>query len=207
MQLMDVIGAPGVGAAILVENVFPPIPSEVVLPLAGFTAQLGRFGVVEALVWATVGSLVGAWLLYGLGAAFGADRLARIADKIPLTEAGDVHRAVAWFDRHGAKAVFLGRLVPGVRSLISIPAGIDRMNPLSFTLFTLIGSGLWNSLLIGAGYLLGTRWTLVEEYMGVISKVVYVLLLLLVVGAVWWLVRRHRRAATAHAGLPQDEED
>ncbi|WP_233494052.1 DedA family protein [Desertihabitans brevis] len=207
VSLMTVIGAPGVGLAILLENVFPPIPSEVVLPLAGFTAQQGNFSVVAALLWATAGSLVGAWLLYALGAAFGERRLAAIADKIPLTEAGDVHRATAWFDRHGARAIFLGRLVPGVRSLISIPAGVDRMNPLTFTLYTLLGSALWNSLLIGAGYLLGTRWHLVEQYMGVISRVVYVILVALLVYLVWWLIRRQRRAATAAKGLPQDEQD
>ncbi|MVA77584.1 DedA family protein [Auraticoccus sp. F435] len=207
VHLMDLIGAPGVGVAILLENVFPPIPSELVLPLAGYTAQLGRFGVVEALVWATAGSVTGAWLLYGLGAAFGAERLARIAERVPLTEAGDVHRAVAWFDRHGGKAIFMGRLVPGVRSLISIPAGIDRMNPVTFTVYTLLGSALWNTLLIGAGYLLGTQWGVVESYIGVISKVVYVLLVLGVVFVVWRLVRRHRRAATHAAGLPQDEHD
>jgi membrane protein DedA with SNARE-associated domain len=207
VSLMSVIGAPGVGLAILLENVFPPIPSEVVLPLAGFTAQQGYFSLVSAVLWATGGSLAGAWLLYGLGAAFGADRLARIAERIPLTEAGDVHRAVAWFDRHGARAVFLGRLVPGVRSLISIPAGVDRMNPLTFTLFTLLGSALWNTLLIGAGYLLGTRWNVVEQYMGVVSRVVYVVLLAGLVYLVWWLIRRQRRAAAAAHGLPQDEED
>lgn len=207
VRLMDVIGAPGVGAAILLENVFPPIPSELVLPLAGFAAQQQKFGVVEALLWATTGSLAGAWLLYGLGRAFGADRLARIADRIPLTEAGDVHRAVAWFDRHGAKAIFLGRLVPGVRSLISIPAGIDRMNPVTFTVFTLVGSALWNSLLIGAGYQLGARFGIVEEYIGVISKVVYVLLIALAVFVLWSLIRRQRRAAHAAAGVPQDDED
>lgn len=207
VALMEVIGAPGVGAAILLESVFPPIPSEVVLPLAGFTAQQGRFGVVAALVWATIGSLVGAWLLYGLGRAFGADRLARIAERIPLTEAGDVHRAVAWFDRHGPKAIFLGRLVPGVRSLISIPAGVDRMAPLSFTALTLAGSALWNSLLIGAGYLLGARWHLVENYIGVVSKVVYVLLVAAAVYLVWLLIRRQRRAAARTSGLVQDEQD
>lgn len=207
VNLMGVIGAPGVGLAILLENIFPPIPSELVLPLAGFTAQTGRFGLVEAVLWATAGSITGAWLLYGLGAAFGADRLARIADRIPLTEANDVHRAVAWFDRHGARAILLGRLVPGVRSLISIPAGVDRMNPVTFTVFTLVGSLIWNSALVGAGYALGDRYAVVEGYMGVISKVVYVILLMGVVGVIWWLIRRQRRAAVAAAGLPQDEDD
>lgn len=143
LAVMDAIGAPGVGLAILLETVFPPVPSEVVLPLAGFTAFQGRYGLVEAIAWATAGSLVGALLLYGLGAAFGQARLARIADRLPLTRAEDVHRAVAWFDRYGSAAILVGRVVPGVRSLISIP-GVDRM-PLPH-LPSLAGTGLVASL-------------------------------------------------------------
>jgi len=174
--VMRTIGAPGVGVATAVETVFPPVPSEVVLPLAGFTASQGHYGVVSAVVWATVGSLVGALALYYAGAAWGEDRLCRLAERIPLLHARDVHRSIAWFQRHGRTAIFVGRLVPGVRSLISIPAGIDRMPVLQFAGYTAAGSLVWNAVLIGAGYELGARWHVVEGYVGDASSVVYVLL-------------------------------
>src|SRR5689334_13371021 len=121
---MRTIGAPGVGVATALETVFPPLPSEAVLPLAGYTASQGHYGVVAAIVWATVGSVAGALVLYWAGAAWGAERLCRTAERVPLLHARDVERAIAWFGRHGRTAVLLGRLVPGVRSLVSIPAGI-----------------------------------------------------------------------------------
>lgn len=112
---------------------------------------------------------------------------------MPLVDVADVDKADAWFSRHGRKAVFLGRLIPGVRSLISIPAGVDRMPLSSFLLMTTAGSLLWNTALIAAGYALGSRYHLVEQYVDPISKVVYVLIVLAVVGWVIYLVRRSRR--------------
>lgn len=197
--LMTAIGAPGVGIAIALETVFPPIPSELVLPLAGFTAGQGRYPVWAAIVWATAGSVTGALVMYYLGAAWGQKRLAALADRIPLTSHEDVDRAVDWFRRHGRSAVFLGRLVPGVRSLISIPAGIDRMPMAEFLLFTTLGSGLWNTALILAGYALGARYAVVERYVNEFSGVIAII----VGGLVLWFVgkrmlgrfrelRRHR---------------
>lgn len=181
--VMRTAGSPGVGLATALETVFPPVPSELVLPLAGYTASQGHYGLVPAIAWATVGSLVGALLLYWLGAAWGLERICALADRIPLMHAEDVRRAVAWFGRHGRTAVFVGRLVPGVRSLISIPAGVERMPLLRFSVFTTAGSLVWNSALILAGYELGARWTLVEGYVGPASNVVYVLIAIVVVVA------------------------
>lgn len=192
---MNAVGAPGVGLAIALETIFPPIPSEVVLPLAGFTAAQGGYSIAEAIIWATVGSIVGALVLYWLGAAWGEARLTRMFDKMPLVEGEDVTKTVAWFNKYGRRAVFFGRLVPGIRSLISIPAGIRRMPLMQFSVFTLLGSGLWNSLLVTAGYLLGQRWHLVEKYMNVFSKIVYVLLILLIVWFVVSRLRKQRRRA------------
>lgn len=197
LTLMRTIGAPGVGVATALETVFPPVPSEVVLPLAGFVAWQGAYGVVAAIVWATVGSLVGAYLLYWAGAAWGVDRVRRVAARLPLVDERDVDRAMDAFGRHGRSAVLVGRVVPGVRSVISIPAGVDRMPLLTFTLWTLVGSVAWNGLLIGGGYLLGTRWHLVERYTGIVSNVVYVLLAALVV---WFVVRRLRRRSARSRG-------
>lgn len=197
VRLMEILGAPGVGVAIFLENVFPPIPSEVVLPLAGFTASRGELNVWAAFIWATVGSVAGAFLLYWLGAAIGAQRLRQIADRMWLVEPADVDRSLAWFDRYGRWSVFFGRLMPGVRSLISIPAGIDRMSPLSFGLLTLTGSALWNALLIYAGVVLGSNYHLVEKYVGEYSTVVYVIVGTGLLVGFGLLVRRARRRSRA----------
>jgi len=194
---MEILGAPGVGVAIFLESVFPPIPSEVVLPLAGFTASRGELKVWAAFVWATAGSVAGAFLLYWLGAAVGVERLRRVADRMWLVEPADVDRSLAWFDRYGRWSVFFGRLMPGVRSLISIPAGIDRMSPLSFGLLTLTGSALWNALLIYAGVVLGSNYHLVEKYVGEYSTVVYVIVGTGLLVGFGLLVRRARRRSRA----------
>jgi membrane protein DedA with SNARE-associated domain len=179
--VMRTIGSPGVGVATALETVFPPVPSELVLPLAGYTASQGHYGLWPAIAWATAGSLVGALTLYWLGAAWGLERICALADRIPLMHAEDVRRAVAWFGRNGRKAVFLGRLVPGVRSLVSIPAGVDRMPLATFCVYTTAGSLAWNAALILAGYELGAQWHRVEGYVGPVSNVVYVLLAVVVV--------------------------
>ncbi|NMB23062.1 MAG: DedA family protein, partial [Corynebacterium sp.] len=155
IRIMEALGAPGVGIAVFLENVFPPIPSELILPLAGFTASQGEFNVWAALIASVIGSVSGAYLLYYVGQAFGAERLRRIADWMWLVDAKDVDDALAWFDKYGTWSVFFGRLIPGVRSLISIPAGIDRMNPLVFGALTTVGSLIWNTILIWAGVWLG----------------------------------------------------
>lgn len=182
--LMGALGAPGAGLAIALENIFPPLPSELILPLAGFAAARGTFGLVEVLAWTTLGSLVGALALYGLGAWLGAARLRRIAARLPLVDAADVDRAEAWFARHGGKTVLLGRMVPIFRSLISIPAGIARMPLLRFSVLTTLGSAVWNAVLILAGYLLGENWGVVERYTGIFQTAVIVV----VVAAVAWFV-------------------
>ena len=185
--LMERLGAPGAGLAIALENLFPPIPSEVVLPLAGFTAGRGGMSLTAAVLWTTAGSLVGALALYGLGMLLGAARLRAIAAKVPLMKVSDIDVAEAWFARYGGKAVFFGRMVPIVRSLISLPAGVERMRPGMFCLLTFLGSLIWNLTFILAGYLLGERWHLVEHYVGLYSKAI--LALAVVVLAMFVVVR------------------
>lgn len=159
----------------LVENLFPPIPSEVVLPLAGFLVGQGRLSLVAVVVAATAGSVLGARALYALGAWLGRDRLAHLLDRLPLTGPEDLERAEGWFARHGGKAVLLGRLVPVVpvvRSLVSIPAGVERMPVPRFVLYTASGSAAYNTVLVGGGYLLGSRWTDVGRYSETLSAAV-----------------------------------
>ena len=197
VSLVGALGAPGVGIAVAAENLFPPIPSEVILPSAGFAAASGSMGLVSAIVWATIGSVVGALALYALGAWFGRARFYSLASKIPFVKEADIERAEAWFVRRGPLAVLLGRVVPVVRSLISIPAGIERLKLLPFTLYTAIGSALWNSVLIGAGYALGANWAIVEEWISRYQLIVFGLAGIALV--VWmvrkWTVRRSRESA------------
>lgn len=193
ISIMETLGAPGVGIAIFLENIFPPIPSEVVLPLAGFTASLGSINVFAAFIWATIGSVLGAYILYGLGALIGAERLRQIADKMWLVKVEDVDQSLHWFDKHGRSSIFFGRLIPGVRSLISIPAGIDRMNLITFGLYSLLGSSLWNAVLIYLGYRLGENWehvgAVIDEYSTVVK---YVLLLVCLAVFVWLIIRAQK---------------
>jgi membrane protein DedA with SNARE-associated domain len=193
VDLMETLGAPGVGLAIALENLFPPLPSEVFLPLAGFAASRGELSLVAAIIWTTIGSVVGALALYGIGAALGRDRLCAIAARMPLVDVGDIHKAEAWFARHGAKAVFFGRMVPLVRSMISVPAGVERMNIGLFLALTAAGSLIWNSVFVVAGYQLGENWHIVESYAGILSKVVVVAIAIAVVVFVIMRIRRRRQ--------------
>lgn len=190
VSLMETLGAPGVGLAILLENLFPPIPSEVVLPLGGFTVAQGSLNFLAVFIWATIGSVVGAYILYGVGAWLGTDRLRAIADWMWLVKSTDVDKALEWFDRYGKPSIFFGRLIPGVRSLISIPAGLDRMNLITFGLWTLLGSGIWNIILITLGFKLGENWELVTGYVDQYSKVVYIALILIMAGFLAFFIRR-----------------
>ncbi len=194
--LMERLGGLGAGAAIALENLFPPLPSEIILPLAGFTASKGQFSLVEALGWTTLGSVVGALALYGLGVLLGRDRLRAIIDRMPLVQLSDFDRTEEWFARHGGKAVFFGRMIPIFRSLISIPAGVERMPIGRFTVLTTAGSSIWNSVFVLSGYFLGENWPVVETYAGFVQKLV--ILVVLVAVAVycvrgWTRYRRTRQ--------------
>ncbi|WP_245847794.1 DedA family protein [Lentzea kentuckyensis] len=195
-DLMQTAGAPGAALAIALENLFPPLPSEVFLPLAGFTAAQGKMSLLAAIAWTTFGSVAGAVLLYWLGALLGRDRVRRIASRMPLVRVSDVDRTEAWFLRNGYRAVFFGRMIPVFRSLISIPAGIERMRMLPFLAYTTAGSLLWNTALILAGYLLGDNWHLVEEYVGLASKGVLALALIVVAVFVVTRLSKRKEAAT-----------
>jgi membrane protein DedA with SNARE-associated domain len=205
VSVMDALGAPGVGLLVALENLFPPIPSELILPLAGFTSSLGSMHLVSAIAWATIGSVLGALALYWVGRAFGHERIARWAAKLPLVDPADVERTVAWFGRHGRKAVFLGRMIPIFRSLISIPAGIERMSQSWFLLLTMAGSLIWNSLFVLAGFWVGENYAVIERYAGWFQNAVIVVV---AAALVWWIVARVRRnrarraasAGTAEAG-------
>ncbi|TYL45391.1 DedA family protein [Nocardioides sp. BGMRC 2183] len=186
---METIGPAGAGVAIAAENLFPPMPSEVILPLAGFTASRGDFTLAEALIWTTIGSVVGAVLLYWIGVAFGRRRMYWLWDHLPLTKTSDLERTEAWFARHGRKAVFFGRMIPIFRSLISVPAGVERMPFWQFLGLTAAGSAIWNTVFVLAGYYLGEHYDRVEPYAGTFQTIVIAVVLLAIC---LWIVMRLR---------------
>jgi membrane protein DedA with SNARE-associated domain len=201
-DIIDTLGEVGVGVLTLVETLIPPVPSELVLPLAGFLAEQGRLALIWVLIAATAGSVIGAWGFYLLGAKLGLDRSIEVLAKVPLLDGEDLRSAADWFVRHGQGAVFFGRFVPGVRSLISLPAGAERMSPVLFTLWTTLGSALWNGALIGAGYALGTQWDTVGSFVGTASNIL--LAVLIVVGVLLLWRRSRQRQAEAAAPRPAD---
>ncbi|MGE6733429.1 DedA family protein [Streptomyces sp. NPDC059900] len=189
-DLMDTLGAFGAGVAIALENLFPPLPSEVILPLAGFAASQGKFGLVAALFWTTAGSVIGALALYAVGALLGRERTLAIAARIPLVKPSDIHRTEQLFARHGTKAVFFGRMIPVFRSMISVPAGVERMRLPLFLALTTAGSLIWNAVFILIGHALGTRWHQVTDLVGLYSKGVLAVAALAVLTFVALRIRR-----------------
>lgn len=166
---ISTVGYPGIALLMLAENLFPPIPSEVIMPFAGLVAARGPMSLVGVILAGTIGSVMGTLPLYFLGRKMGEERLREWADQHGrwLGVSGeDVAKARGWFDRHGAAVVLFGRLLPGVRSLISIPAGADQMNLGTYLLFTTLGAGIWTALLAYLGRLLGNNYTLVDKYLG-----------------------------------------
>ncbi|QBE48665.1 DedA family protein [Leucobacter triazinivorans] len=205
LTLMETIGELGVGIAVFLETFIPPIPSEALLPGAGFLAYDGRLNFWLAWLMATLGALVGAWVWYGIGAVFGRERTRWVVGKIPLMDHDDFDRAEAFFTRWGGAAVLLGRCVPLVRSFISIPAGIERMPIVKFTFYTLLGSGVWNGIWIGLGFAFGPAIKpVLEQWSGLISDLVVVVILALLM---WFVIARlvrnarRRRAAQDPEGI------
>ncbi len=196
-DVMDALGEVGVGVLVLAENVFPPIPSEVVLPLAGYLASRGRMDLLLVVVAATVGSVLGAVLLYEVGARTGRARIRRLVDRMPLLELEDMDKAESWFARHGQSSVLLGRCIPVVRSLISLPAGLERMPRWRFLVLTAIGSGVWNAVFVVSGYALGEQFSDIERYSGWLNTAVYLAIGVLLLLGLRRALRRRRSERSA----------
>ncbi len=179
-DVIEQLGAVGVALLVILENVFPPIPSEIVLPFAGFVAWRGDGSVPVMILAATIGAVVGALVLYAIAAVIGDRRLAAFIERFGRwfgVKPSDLARAEAWFDRHAVAAVLLGRCVP----LVSVPAGFRRMRLLPFIVYTAAGSAVWNTALIGAGAILGDQWDRVEPYVALLQYVVIAVIVLFIV--------------------------
>lgn len=196
VDVIDRLGVVGVGLLIFLENVLPPIPSEVILPFAGFAAQRGDINGPAAWLAASIGSLAGALVLYGIGASIGEERLRELSRKRWFVFFGekDFNRGDRFFDRHGNKVVFFARFIPLVRSVVSVPAGLNRMPLGRFALLTFAGSAIWNAAFITSGWVLGQRWHQVEGFVGPLS---YVVVALLAAATLVLVLRKVRRVPDA----------
>jgi membrane protein DedA with SNARE-associated domain len=192
-QVISSFGYGGVATLMLMENLFPPIPSEAILPLVGFLVNRGDLAATTALLAATLGSLVGALILYALGRWGGRPLVLHYRRVLRVTEA-ELDRADGWFDRYGGWIVLFGRMVPLARSVVSIPAGMSEMPVWRFVLLTALGSAVWNALLIGAGWFLGENWLRVTAVVGSLSNIVLVIVAVGVVAlGVWWWRRQRQK--------------
>jgi membrane protein DedA with SNARE-associated domain len=185
-EFMQNSGYFGVFALMALENIFPPIPSELIMPFAGFVAARGDLSVAGVLIAGTAGSVAGALPWYYAGKVYGKERLEKLADKharwLTVTH-GDIEHAMDAFEKHGKKVVLLGRLIPAIRTLISVPAGLAKMPLAQFLLFSTVGSLLWTGILTGAGYLLESQYERVADYVDPVSKAV-------LIGLVGWYLYR-----------------
>jgi membrane protein DedA with SNARE-associated domain len=205
LDLVDKLGAVGVGVSILLETIIPPIPSEAVLGLAGVLINDGRMSIVPVILFATLGSILGAIFFYYIGLALGPRRSHAFLDRLPLVETEDVDKTFGWFEKHGRSAVFLGRMVPIVRSFISVPAGVVRMPFGQFLLFTAGGSLIWNTVLVSLGVAAGD---FIEKNLHYLD---YVVVAVVVLAVAWFVYRKAtgktNRPASAATDLPTDPRD
>lgn len=194
-EVMLGLGYVGLALVLVLENLFPPIPSEVVLPLAGFLVGQGEFGFAGAVISSTLGSLAGALILYMIGRCGGRPLVLRYG-RLLRVSTRDLDRAESWFARYGDAVVLGARVIPFARSVVSIPAGTLEMPLLRFTVLTTVGSALWNALLIGGGYLLGANWEQVSTWAGAYSDVILVLIAVAIV--LYLTLRLPRRLRKNH---------
>lgn len=197
IQLMDKFGYIGIMLLIAIENIFPPIPSEVVLTFGGFMTTYSKLTIIGVIIFSTVGAILGAIVLYYIGRILNKDRLMRIVSgkigKILFLKVDDIEKADRWFATKGDKVVFFGRCVPIIRSLISIPAGMSGMPLGRFLILTTIGSAIWNTILVVIGSVVGESWekivAIVNEYAFV---TLFVLVIVFVVGVIYFYRKRIR---------------
>lgn len=197
LQLMEQFGYFGVFFLILVENIFPPIPSEVILTFGGFMTSRTSLTLLGVIFFATLGSLLGAIVLYWIGRLLDIERMEKIVERwghILRLKKEDIHKANQWFDRYGIWTVFFCRMVPVLRSLISIPAGMNHMDMGVFLFFTTIGTLIWNTILVGLGAYLGESWEIIVYYMDIYSNIVYALLVILfIIGMIYFFYFKRKR--------------
>jgi len=195
-EFMEQYGYIGIILMIALENVFPPIPSEVILTFGGFMTTYTNMTILGVIITATVGSVIGALILYGIGLLIDVERLEKIIDrwgKFLRVTKDDIKKADAWFDKYGYWAVFLCRMIPLIRSLISLPAGMSNMKFVPFLFYTLLGTLIWNTLLVSIGAAVGESWETIVHYMDIYSNIVYAMIALACIVVLVLFIRRARK--------------
>lgn len=196
VNIMNSYGYLGVFLLIMIENVFPPIPSEVILLFGGFMTTYTKLKIIGMVIASTLGSVVGALILYQVGKIFNKDRLKKILSgkigKILRLKPSDIDASNHWFNTKGMKTVFYCRFIPVVRSLISIPAGISKMNMFTFLFYTILGSLIWNIVLIILGSILGNNWTKILQILNTYTNIVIIVLILIIIIFIIWLFKRNK---------------
>ncbi|AOZ92394.1 DedA family protein [Paenibacillus crassostreae] len=196
-SFMEQFGYWGIFLLIALENIFPPIPSEVILTFGGFMTTYTNLTATGVIVMATLGSVIGAIILYGLGYLINVDRLELIIDRwgrYLRVKKEDIRKADAWFERYGYWTVFFCRMIPLIRSLISIPAGMAKMKFGLFLLYTLFGTLIWNIILVSVGAAVGDNWENIVEFMDVYSNIAYAIIALVIVAALFFWIRSRKKA-------------
>lgn len=197
-HFMEQFGYFGIFLMIALENVFPPIPSEVILTFGGFMTTYTDLTIPGVVIAATLGSVIGAVILYGIGLLLDVERLEKIIDRwghILRVKKEDVHRADAWFDKYGYWTVLFCRMIPLIRSLISIPAGMSNMKFGMFLLFTTLGTFIWNIILVSVGAILGDSWEDILAFMDVYSNIAYAVIAIAAIVFVVLFIRKRRKTA------------
>jgi membrane protein DedA with SNARE-associated domain len=194
LNIMNSLDYGGIALLMFAENLFPPIPSELIMPLAGFTVAQGKMNFTLAVLAGVIGTILGAFPWYYAGKLLGEERLKSLADKYGkwiTVSSQDIDKATRWFSRYGNKAVLVGRLVPGVRTLISLPAGLSNMPLAPFLIYSTLGTTAWVMLLTFLGYMLGAKYQVVDKYLAPVSKIV---LVFLIVAFIAWVVIKQQKA-------------
>ena len=196
ISIMNKFGYFGVFFLIAVENIFPPIPSEVILLFGGFMTTYSKINILGVIVASTLGSLVGALILYYIGKILNKERLKKIVKgkigKILRLKAKDIDKADEWFDTKGNKTVFFCRFVPILRSLISIPAGMSEMPMPKFLIYTTVGSAIWNAVLTIAGSIVGDKWETIVDIFDKYSHITLIVLIILFIGAITYFYKKRK---------------
>jgi len=197
-DIMSQYGYLGIFLLIMLENIFPPIPSEVILTFGGVMTTKTDMTAMGVILISTAGSVVGAMILYGIGQFLDVSRLEKIVDrwgKVLRLTRKDIHKADSWFDKYGIWTVLFCRLIPLIRSLISIPAGMANMKFGLFLLFTTLGTLIWNTILVSLGAAVGDNWESIVSVMDVYSNIAYALIAIAGLAVIWWYIRFRKRRA------------
>lgn len=198
LEVLDKFGYLGMALLIAIENIFPPIPSEVILTFGGFATTISHITIVGAIIASTIGSVIGAIILYGFGRILNEDKIEKVSrnkiGKIIGIKKENIEKSFKWFNSKGKYAVFLGRFIPIIRSLVSIPAGMAKMNMLPFLVLTTVGSAIWNTILIILGKIAGSSWLKIAGYVGTFSDAILICsLIIFLIGILMFYLKNNKK--------------